>query len=193
MKKIALLITLAHMLLMKTSAQEGLPFKDLSKIEGVSVTYYVNPLRFSFGACEGSYQPDWLKAYYAMSNPRGFEDYPNEAINYYHESLPRTKERLQAFEQKILNADSSDFPRPYMYVFGEIQFQLNEKGASQEFIMTFAYKSPTPLEESFNIDFSLMQQPQLKSGVSMLIYLKEEGVWKVPEQRIIEAQLIGIQ
>jgi len=184
MKKVVILLMICA-LLFEASGQTTLPFKDPSKVEIVEVVYYVNPLLFSFGPCSEKFQTNWFKSKYATSYVGAFDDFPNEALKYYHKSNPMSKEELAQFEETILNADSSDYPLPYVYVFGEIHFKIDIDGSNKEFIVTFDHKNPTPLKKGFNRDFDLKDYPKLESGVGIFSFLKEDGLWKVPDQSMV--------
>ena len=155
----------------------GKLYSEVPEISIIQATYYLSPLEFEYSKNMDDYNPVWIKAFYATENPEMFEDFPQEALLYFHKDMGATKESLQDFQNRY-EPPKEGHGVTYRYIFGEFEFIWSPKNRQPD---TLLISMAQVYEQQKQADMDYLGDWKEKHGICgnlIEFFIKDDGIYK---------------
>ncbi len=155
----------------------GKLYSEAPEISIIQATYYLSPLEIAYEKNLDVYDPVWIKAYYAMSNPKMFDDYPREAQLYFHKDIGATEESLRDFQNRY-KPPKEGHRVTHSYVFGEFEFIWSPQNRPPD---TLRLCMLQVFEQQEQADMNYLGDWEGKHGnwgTELYLFIKDNGIYK---------------
>lgn len=155
----------------------GKLYSEVPEISIIQAIYYLSPLEFEYSKNMDEYNPVWLKAFYATENPEMFEDYPKDALPYFHKDMGATEESLRDFQNRY-KPPKEGHGVTHRYIFGEFEFVWSPKNRPPD---TLRISMAQVYEQQKQDDLNYLGDWKEKHGICgnlVEFFVKDHGIYK---------------
>ncbi len=155
----------------------GKLYSEVPEISIIQATYYLSPLEFEYSKNTDEYNPVWIKAFYAAKNPKMFDDYPKEALLYFHKEMGATEESLQDFQNRY-KPPREGHGVTHRYFFGEFEFVWSPKNRPPDTLRISMAQVHEPQKQADMNFLGDWKDKHGDYGNLLEIFIKDHGVYK---------------